>query len=171
MKKTHERNALVWLATRPRLMFTLLAILLGLVVILAGCGGGGLTSPDSVSNKDYIESVTQCYGKYQGFDKPVAIKYSNEVRWGPCGSGKGKGPNGECVLAGWSWPIQNANATPIVTYYEPWVINDCDNCAVPTTLKQLNDVASHEVCHAVGNWSEADANACGAEAVANAGCK
>jgi len=163
---THERNVLVWLAGKPRLAFTIGAIILALAVLLsAGCKKSP-TSPNDFShpNEILIDELTQCYAEYHDIKsvversgreyRGVIVEFSDTVRWVPCSNGKkGLGPNSTCVAAGWAWPTDMANGIAHITYYGPFVRDECDLCVRATEESHLNESAAHEVAHLAGEWS------------------
>ena len=113
-----------------------------------------------------VERLTECYGEHHGISG-ISIEYADYVQWVPCVLGnKGKGPNGECVAGGWARPYSR-----LVTYYEPFIKDDCELCASATTTFGLNWIAAHETCHLSGIHSEALTNACTTRALSEAGCR
>ena len=121
------------------------------------------------SPEDYAREMTQCYADYLGLGE-VEVRFTEEFRWTECSSGTGIGPDGQCPAAGWAWPMYMDEGRKMVTYYHPWLINDCPECSVETTREFISNRAAHEVCHVNDNYGEAEANACAAIAMREAGC-
>ena len=110
MKKTHERNALVWLATRPRLMFILLVVLLGLVVMLAGCGGASVTGPGDDPFMDAFRSYANQYAACLGLGD-VKVRFDTDSNETPhCGAMPGS------TLITCKGPVPFANPTGIASH-------------------------------------------------------
>jgi hypothetical protein len=126
----------------------------------------------SLDPKDRVIQLTECFGEYFEIDQEITVHFSDYVRWGEVCPG-GKGPNGECVLGGWAWPLDHPSATgnALVTYYRPFVEGDCDLCALPTKDKHLVRIAAHEVSHISGNLGETEAWAAARTAIKESTCQ
>ena len=136
-----------------------------IAVALAACGliAWAHVQP---SGKEQVEDYTECFARYHGIEN-VSVEYSDYERWTPCLKGfSGLGPDGQCAAGGWALPLSTT-----VTYYEPYIDDNCVNCAKRTERKHLRWIAAHETCHLSGIWDEATTNECTSRALKEAGCR
>lgn len=145
---THERNVLMWVATRGWLrvlMWFLFWVFMGyLFFSIVGCGNGSPLSSTEIGhpNEEMIVAWSECYYAYFGLEEKLhgslTVAFTDERRVVPCPSHM-QNPPEECIAAGWAAP-----GTRLIHYYRPWVRSNDRNAW------DLQYTAAHEVCHLSG---------------------
>jgi hypothetical protein len=167
-QETHERTVqtMKWAGV--------IVVVLAVAFLFFGCTGvNNPTAPDDMDhpNEELAYNLAQCYANHLDLGE-VTVEFSNQLRWVPCGSGTGQGPDGQCSAAGWAWPMNMVNGMKKITLYHPFILDTCypETCAKPTEPSHINEAVAHEVCHVANNPTEAEAEACEAKVMASAGC-
>jgi hypothetical protein len=146
---THERNALVWLASlfslkNQRKLDKVIPwiALAAALALLFGCSNPMSSTDIGHPNEEAIASWAKCYYAHFGLEEklggPLTVAFTDERRVATCPSGM-VDPPPECIAAGWAMP-----GSRLVTFYREWVRHP------NRTPWDLQSTAAHEVCHLSG---------------------
>jgi hypothetical protein len=142
MNETHERNVLMWLATRPVWAHAAFwAAIIGLL-FLFGCNK--ITSSTDVDhpNEEAIKGYSQCYYDYAELEPRLGkleVVFHEKARPVACPPNVEAGSDGMCHTAGWATPGSN-----MIHYVRPWVRDP------KRTMWDLEWTSAHEVAHLTG---------------------